>query len=245
MFRLLSRLQPAQASETDPRGRVLAQRERLLGCALQLLQDPQAAQEVVLQVLDQALQSPLLVPLASQETQGLERWLDRLVVNAVLARLRQQAPGRPGGPRAVPSPGSRPLLELLRRPPIPMSPPPLGVRGSLPAGRSRSEEVDGRLAAEAQQLERLSQALAELSPEMRLVVSAVLMQGRTLAEVADLIGCSEESCRFWLQHGRKQLRRALQRDLVELEPEPPMPSTLSPAEVPHDLRRGKKAAARA
>lgn len=226
---------------------MLAQRERLLGCALQLLHDPQAAQEVVVRALDQALQSPLLLPLASDATDGLERWLDRLVVNGALARLRQVASRCTGAPgaKALASQESRPLLELLRRPTIPMSLPPLGVTGPPPGGRSRSEGADSRIAVEARQLEKLSQALAELSPEMRLVVSAVLMQGRTLAEVADLIGCSEESCRFWLQHARKQLRRALQRDLVELEPEPPAPSTLSPAEVPHDLRRGKKAAARA
>lgn len=307
MSRFLSQLfRRSKAAEPSPRDLVLAQRERLLGCALQILQDGAAAQEVVQKGLFQALQSPLLVPLsrpaapAPGNMEALVRWLDRLVINLSLSRLRQAAPLRPGarGADGVTSgaPEQRPLLEALRRGgAIPTSPPPLRPARSeppalptaaslperrtppgglaqlhsdvVPAGakaqpallappparKDAGAQGEARTAAEPprrapqeiQQLERLGAALRGLSPEARVTVTLVLMQGRTLDEAAELLGCHRESCRYWLQHGRKQLRRVLQRDLLESEPEPPSPSAESPGGVLYDVRRGKKAAARA
>lgn len=201
-------LRSRREKEPDPRARVLAQRDRLLLSALQLLHDPLGAQEVVLRALEQALRSPLLVRLAGDGEQVLYRWLDRLVVGHSLSRLRtgrQTESGRVASPAA-----------------------------SAPGGSS-----------EIQQMERLAQQLRALSPEARVTVTLVVMQRRALAEAAELLDVSEESCRFWLNHGRKQLRRALQRDLCEDEGGPPEPRPPAPIGTSYDLRRGKKTAARA
>jgi hypothetical protein len=294
-------------AEPSPRDLVLAQRERLLGCALQILQDGHAAQEVVLKGLGQALQSPLLVPLSGDGAppaggvEALVRWLDRLDINLALARLRQGSPLRPGahGTSAAGHAGEqRPLLEALRRGAIPTAPPPLrptptpvtqqAVPTPLPERRTPSgglpvqlgadvvppgarpqpallaglpapqdgagqkaprppagEPAPRRVPMEVMQLERMGTALRGLSPETRVTVTLVLVQGRSLAEAAELLGCQLESCRYWLLHGRKQLRRVLQRDLIEAEPEPSSTSMESPGGVLYDVRRGKKAAARA
>lgn len=203
-------LRARREREPDPRERVLAQRDRLLLSALQLLHDPLGAQEVVLRALEQALRSPLLVRLAGDGEQALYRWLDRLVVGHSLSRLRA---GRQTEPVRAPSSPS----------------------ASAPGGSS----------GEILQLERLAQQLRALSPEARVTVTLVVMQRRALAEAAELLDVSEESCHFWLNHGRKQLRRALQRDLCEDEGGPPGPRPPAPIGTSYDLRRGKKTAARA
>jgi DNA-directed RNA polymerase specialized sigma24 family protein len=196
----------------------------MLACALQLLLDEQGALEVVQRGLLQALRSPLLCQLSDQ---ALGQFLDRLVVRLALSKLRA---------------GARPGRE---------SPPPLRFPGSsgrhalIPVTPPGSEPAERRLAPEIKQLDRLGQELQRLSPEARVTVTLVVMQGRSPREAADLVGCREESCRFWLNQGRKLLRRALQRDLLVDEPEPPSPAALTPTGLPDDLRRGKKVTARA
>ncbi len=99
--------------------------------------------------------------------------------------------------------------------------------------------------SEQAQLQRTAQVLAQLPTEARVTLMLVVMQGRAIAEVAELLGCSELTCRFWLGHGLKFMRRALQRDLLEddfVSRESRM--LLSPGAL-NDLRRSKKAAARA
>lgn len=214
-------------SAASPAALVLLHRERLLGCALQLLDDAEAAQQVVFEAIEQALRSPLLLPLADAvpgaaiatpaETgpEALLRWLERLVVGLSLARLK-----------ALPSPG-RALSSYDNWP---------ALRDAEPSA------ADDRGPASAQ---RTAQALSALPPETRATVLLVVTQGRTLAEVADLLGCSEVTCRFWLSNGRKLLRRALQRDLVEDDAvSRESRVVLSPGAL-YDLRRSKKAAARA
>jgi len=73
----------------------------------------------------------------------------------------------------------------------------------------------------------------------------VLMQGRSVAEAASLLGCQEVTCAFWLSHGRKQLRRALQRDLAPGTDSGGLLRVLVSPETPYDLRGNKKAIARA
>ena len=95
---------------------------------------------------------------------------------------------------------------------------------------------------------RTGQALAALPPLSRIAVVLVVMQRRAPAEAAELLGCSEDTCRFWLGHGRKLLRRSLQRDLLpsdEGDQEARPQSVVTVPEAFHELRRNKKAIARA
>jgi hypothetical protein len=71
------------------------------------------------------------------------------------------------------------------------------------------------------------------------------MQNRPLAEVAALLGTTETTCQFWLSHGRKLLRRALQRDLGHGTENSSSLQVLVSPETPHDMRGNKKAIARA
>lgn len=232
----------AAAPEPSPIERVLLHREQLLSCAMQLLDDESAAQQVTLEAIQQALRSPMLVPLASVAPDAaagagdaagaassavasaaangsLGRWLERLVINLALQRLKALSTLGVGLSKI----GSSETWPVVPREPA-----------ETP---SRPEE--------STQLSRASQVLSQLPAETRVAVMLVVMQGRPVSEAAELLGCSELTCRFWLSHGRKLLRRALQRDLIEDDLMSRESRVLVSPGALHDLRRNKKAAARA
>lgn len=205
-------------------GRVLAQRERLLRSGLQLLGDPDGAAELVVLCLLAALRSPLLLRFSDDEAgdEALSRWLERMLVQRILQRLREAVPLRRGVAESSASASSE-------EPPKEQA----AVRGR-----------PGELVL----LQRTGQALAALPPLSRIAVVLVVMQRRAPAEAAELLGCSEDTCRFWLGHGRKLLRRSLQRDLLpsdEGDQEARPQSVVTVPEAFHELRRNKKAIARA
>lgn len=232
----------AAAPEPSPIERVLLHREQLLACAMQLLDDESAAQQVTLEAIQQALRSPMLVPLASgapdatgaapaaaagaaassassASNASVGRWLERLVINLSLQRIKALSTLGLGLGKS----GSSETWPVVPREPA-----------ETP---SRPEE--------STQLSRASQVLSQLPAETRVAVMLVVMQGRTVGEAAELLGCSELTCRFWLSHGRKLLRRALQRDLIEDDLMSRESRVLVSPGALHDLRRNKKAAARA
>jgi DNA-directed RNA polymerase specialized sigma24 family protein len=223
----------AAAPEPSPIERVLLHREQLLSCAMQLLDDETAAQQVTLEAIQQALRSPMLVPLASgapdaadgpsagaASSASLGRWLERLVINLSLQRIKALSTLGLGMSKS----GSSETWPVVPREPAAETP-------------SRPEE--------STQLSRASQVLSQLPAETRVAVMLVVMQGRSVAEASELLGCSEVTCRFWLSHGRKLLRRALQRDLIEDDLMSRESRVLVSPGALHDLRRNKKAAARA
>ena len=53
-------------------------------------------------------------------------------------------------------------------------------------------------------------AMSQLTPEIRLVVSLALLEGRTYQEIAEIVGCPVGTVRSRLSRGRQQLRRTLQ-----------------------------------
>jgi RNA polymerase sigma-70 factor (ECF subfamily) len=65
------------------------------------------------------------------------------------------------------------------------------------------EEADRR-----ESLEVLEWALAQLSPEHRLVLTLVSLEGRTLREAADLLGWSVVNVKVRCYRARKALRAA-------------------------------------
>lgn len=190
---------------------------------------------------------------------SLVRWLDRLVGSLSVTRLQalaaagvgrgqsqdgwpavrdpdgaatDPAAGPLGGPEGLAGPGAAggtfPGAAIV-------------VSASAPAAAGGGLAFPGEQA----QLQRTAHALSLLPTETRVTLMLVAMQGRPIAEVAELLGCSELTCRFWLRHGMKLMRRALQRDLVEDEfVSRESRLLLSPGAL-NDLRRSKKAAARA
>ena len=56
----------------------------------------------------------------------------------------------------------------------------------------------------------VTQAMTQLAPEIRLVVSLALLEDRTYKEIAEVVGCPVGTVRSRLSRGRQQLRRTLQ-----------------------------------
>lgn len=238
-------LRPTQAlAVSSPVARVLQHQQRLFQCAVQLLDDGAAAQQVVLDALTQVLRSEQQDPqtsLAASPTaepgpvstgtltdQALSDRLDRLVVNLALIRLKALS-------AAVRQGGSDEAWPIHRD----ELPPGSGEAAALPVETAQSASNAGL------QLQRISQVLSLLSPEPRVTVMLVVMQGRSLSQVAALLGCSEVTCRFWLSHGRKTLRRALQRDLFEDDLGTRESRLVLAPGALNELRGSKKATARA
>lgn len=196
-------------------------------------------------------------PGALTDESSLVRWLDRLVVSLSVTRLQALAAAgvgrgqsQDGWPAvrepdaAAADPGAGPLggPESLAGPGAASG---MFPGAALPAGAPAAAGGGLAFPGEQAQLQRTAHALALLPTETRVTLMLVAMQGRPIAEVAELLGCSELTCRFWLRHGMKLMRRALQRDLVEDEfVSRESRLLLSPGAL-NDLRRSKKAAARA
>jgi DNA-directed RNA polymerase specialized sigma24 family protein len=218
---------------------IFAQRERLYVGALQLLDDPQAARQVVAETLHGAAlaisqhgaERGVGEPLSSAWVDALSEselgaWLDRSMLRLALLRLRVT-------PRSLG--GSEPLDAAAEDEASGRTSPIDAIAD--PSGSSLRDSVG--------QLERIADALSTLPAEIRAVVTLVVMQGRSLPATADLLGLSEEACAFFLGHGRKLLRRTLQRDLVAAEDIVGVGAILLQPRELHDLHGSKKAAARA
>lgn len=246
--------------------RMLQHREHLFGAAVQLLDDEAAARQVVLEALAQAARRPDALagaaaspglaearPGESSDAQSLDRFLDRLVVSLAVTRLQALSAvgvgrglSQDGWPAVREPESGRSAAELAAGSPA-------GSAGAGPAARpsagasatEASPAVANALVGEQAQLQRTAQVLAQLPTETRITLMLVAMQGRSVAEVAGLLGCREQTCRFWLSHGMKLMRRALQRDLVEDDVVSRESRLLLSPGALNDLRRSKKAAARA
>lgn len=220
------------AARTDIPAELYAQRERLYACALQLLDDPHAARQVVAEALQQTAMalaqggaSPKSVAVDSGSDASLSGLLDRSVIRLALLRLRVT-------PAAVQASDG---LE--------------GTADEPSDGRTvRSEPFEGAASLPSDgvgQLERIGDALNGLPAEIRAVIALVVMQGRSIAATAELLGIGEDACSFFLGHGRKLLRRALQRDLVAAEDVLGAGAILLQPRDLNDLHGSKKATARA
>jgi len=211
-------------------------RERLFRCAVQILDDAAGAEQVVNQALRQAEHGGHELTSAEgrnphDPTAPLPEsdWLLRQVVRLALQRLKALS-----------------IVPVL--PPIPSSAQAGGEAETVSRttgshGESAAAETTG--SSENQRRDRTARALLKLPVEMRVTLILVLMQGRSIPEVASLLGSSETTCAFWLSHGRKQLRRALQRDLAPGTESGGLLRVLVSPETPYDLRGNKKAIARA
>jgi len=216
---------PGEIAESPPQRQL---REQLFRCALQILDDGAGAEQVVRQALRQAEQGCSELGGVPRTGETESDWLLRHVISLSVQRLK--------------------ALSI-----VPVLPPlPEAVRGAMDADsapQAAITEADRAAAtltrSEGQRRERTTRALLKLPVEMRVTLILVLMQRRSLSEVASLLGSSETTCAFWLSHGRKQLRRALQRDLAPGAESGGLRQVLVSPETSYDLRGNKKAIARA
>lgn len=225
--------QAQSSANADIPGELYAQRERLYAIALQLLDDPQAARQVVAEALQQTA-----VAMAQGNTEGGVAKASEVSTEAALSGLLDRAVIRLA------------LLRLRVTPPAAPTAEGLDLRGDAAGGGREpgSEPFDATTALPSDgvgQLERIGDALNSLPAEIRAVIALVIMQGRSLAATAELLGISVDACSFFLGHGRKLLRRALQRDLVAAEDVLGAGAILLQPRDLHDLHGSKKATARA
>jgi DNA-directed RNA polymerase specialized sigma24 family protein len=228
--------------------RVYAHRENLFACAVQLLDDVHAAQQVVNETIEKALLS--VKDKDFDAGPNFERSLDRLLLSLSLVRLKALPPSvLPGPPRSSASAGDRGSDRITDRASDRFSDRASDRFSDRFSDRASEKEPSEAEVGEGGQFARTAQVLTSLPVEARVAVTLVVMQGRSLAEAALLLGTSEPTCRFFLNHGRKLLRRALQRDLLTSDGEGRAGALLekltSGTTTLHDLRRSKKATIRA
>lgn len=232
----------AFAKTLSPIERIDAHRERLFVSAVQLLEEPRAAQQVVTETLDKAIlglkDGHDEAQSGAEPERSLERSLDKMLVSLALVRLKAMPPPLPALGRTGKSASVDGSAASLHDP-----------FAAVEREREREPEItDGEAGAEAQ-FARTAQVLSTLPIEARVAVTLVVMQGRSLADAAFLLATTEASCRFFLNHGRKLLRRAMQRDLLTGDGEGRAAALLekftSGTTTLHDLRRSKKATIRA
>lgn len=222
-----------------------AQRDGLYTCALQLLDDPHAARQVTVEALAQAAVAVARGEASAQRMSpsipgaSVEPWLEASVVRLALVRLKVTPQELRG--ELVPSDDKKGSVRPRAVARVVADDSGDGADGGDPldvVAQSSHNDTAG-------QLERAGEVLNSLLPEVRVIVTLVIMQGKSVAAAAALAGLSEETCAFYLSHGRKLLRRALQRDLVAADDVPGAGSILLSPRALHDLRGSKKATARA
>lgn len=215
--------QPTERAEKSLSAQVYAHRERLLGQAMELLGDPSLAVEAVVAAMRIVLgRTSSGIGLTAGQIEGvmsaehLAESLDNALITACLDCLKETPSGRSS---------TADNLSAVSAP----------TSASTP-----KQDVETAI-----QEERTALVLSQLQPEARLTVLLIVGARRSLPQVAAFLGASEEAVRFWLGHGRKQLRRALQRDLLDDEPLGREARVLVSPGALYDLRRNKKATARA
>jgi RNA polymerase sigma-70 factor (ECF subfamily) len=154
----------------------------VLGLALRLTRSREEARDVYQETFLRAFQA---LPVFRQES-AFRTWLLRIAANLCLDRLR-----RADAPPPEPVAG--------------------GVRGDGPGDRPDTGP-DGdpeRAAAGAEIRRRVAAALGALAPRERLVFELRHAQGERLAEVARVLGTTEETARNCLYRAHLRLREAL------------------------------------
>lgn len=250
---------PRPDADSTLGARIYAHRERLFLCAAELLDDPDAALQIVAETMRKARE--LSAELTELDT--LSAVLDRLLLGLTVERLKvlaiprlaeffaRQEPEPNAAKAALPwkigSDGNTGPTEDAAFKAAPNRTAAQSVLADAFAADSNPEETSGD--GLATEIERTTEVLGQLPIESRIAVMLVIMQGRPLSEVSKLLGANEETCSFFLNHGRKLLRRILQRDLSRSDGRSRAAElTRQPAggtATLYDLRRNKKAIARA
>lgn len=135
-------------------------------------------------------------------------WLHRVVVNACLDRLR--------------------AMKVRRAEPLPDDLEEYGRRGSLStsvtSAATGSEEHDDPADASvrSEQRRQVGEALATLPPDQRAAIVLVDLEGYSVAEAAEILGCAVGTVKSRCSRGRRRLA-VLLSDLLSDDTEHPSP----------------------
>lgn len=113
----------------------------------------------------------------------LTTWLDRVTVNTVRQHFRR-----------------RPLVAIF--PSLEGS-----ARAAAPAVEGPESRVAGRLLGQ-----RIETLLRAIKPKKRIALVLSISYGYTVSEIGELVGCTTETAKKRLQHGRRELLERIRRD---------------------------------
>lgn len=207
------------AGDPDAFGLLFARhRERLWAVALRTVGNPEDAAD--------ALQDAMISAFRRAETfrgqSSVTTWLHRIVVNACLDRLRH-----------LKVRAADPLPDDLDRVAGPVTGPGAETRGGGP-GPEQSDPAD--LVVTSEERRTVLQALAALPPEHRAALVLVDMEGFSVAEAAEILGCPVGTVKSRCSRGRAKLAALLRPPSA---PPPPSseplvgnPATASPVPSP-------------
>jgi RNA polymerase sigma-70 factor (ECF subfamily) len=155
--------------------------DRLYRLALRVTSDPDLAADVVQDAFRAALEH-------ADEFRGdaaVTTWLYRIIYNRAIDLLRRRG-------REEPLPDDSDDLAL-----------------ALPAAGARAEPLPDDLLERQETRAALDRALAELAPQQRAVFELRDVEGRSAAEVGELLGLSPGAVRVSLHRARLSLRARL------------------------------------
>ncbi len=172
-----------RGSEAAFRELVDRYREGVFRSAFRIVRDEEEARDVAQEAFVKAHRS--LGGFAGRSS--FFTWLYRITRNVALDHLRKQKPGRLVSLEAEPGPDGRALSEVLPD----ASPSPTHV------------------AADAEMLARVREAMARLSEKHRIVVELREFEGMSYQEIADAVGCNVGTVMSRLFYARNELARSL------------------------------------
>jgi RNA polymerase sigma-70 factor (ECF subfamily) len=181
-------------------------RDRLWAVALRTTGNPEDAADA----LQDALVSAYRRAASFRGDAAVTTWLHRVVVNACLDRMRAQKVRR-----------AEPLPDDLDH----------GVPTLVAAGGSGADAADpGERAAQTDRRRTVLAALRELPPDQRAALVLVDMEGWSVTEAAQALGCAEGTVKSRCFRGRARLAVLLRPLLHDDPPDDPAPD---PVVLPH------------
>ncbi|WP_110240435.1 RNA polymerase sigma factor SigM [Nocardioides gilvus] len=173
-------------------------RDRLWAVALRTAGNPEDAADA----LQDAMISAFRRADGFRGQSSVTTWLHRIVVNACLDRLRH--------------------LKVRAADPLPDDLDRAAGSGPTGGGRDRSAPADpAELVVVGEQRRTLLRALAALPPEHRAALVLVDMEGFTVAEAAEVLGCPVGTVKSRCSRGRAKLAAVLRPPPSSLPAQPP------------------------
>ena len=103
------------------------------------------------------------------------------------------------------------VMERSRRHLRAVGPPPESAASDPPERSTDPEET----VVQRDQLRRLARGIEALPTDQRAVVELTFFEGRSYAEISQVLGCPVNTVKTRMFHARKQLRRSLERGVAE------------------------------
>jgi RNA polymerase sigma-70 factor (ECF subfamily) len=190
-------------------------RDRLWAVALRTTGNPEDAADA----LQDALVSAYRRAASFRGDAAVTTWLHRVVVNACLDRMRAQKVRR-----------AQPLPDDLDQ----------GVPTLVAGGTGAEAEDPGDRAVQTDRRRMVLAALRELPPDQRAALVLVDMEGWSVTEAAQALGCAEGTVKSRCSRGRARLAVLLRPLLHDEPPDDPAPARVAPP-PPADGNRPRSA----